>query len=572
MGIIKDGTISGNLPSNNMAFAIHYPAYPSSLDRAIETLGGTEAIAKVRSSDLNKLELHFRPEDPYSHPAFGKLYACNNFLLKISKKKVRNAHNGDNGGISQSIGGAEHENISSPDALQYKKTEEDQEHLVADLVAHMRDAYRFTGMVDYQHVVAVHANAARQKKRNWTDYEKDGLMDVDQEDLMILIPPLFSLKDIPGKVVLKPCASNSLRRRNVAVGQHRWERAIEPSLALDFGIKDILVMLVPKKVNWERYIPENSEQWQWQKAVCELFEERPIWIKDSLSERLLDKGLEFGGNMLRRLLFRAAYYFSNGPFLRFWIRKGYDPRKDPESRIYQKTDFRVPPPLRSYCEANTASGLKQRWEDICAFRTFPLKCQTALQLFELADDYIQQEIRKPASLSECSCATGWFPLHVLHSLRLCVAVRFLSVYPKAGAEPFLKTASARFERSKISHMFPKNSKVTEDMEQANKEVMEDQDMESNDDEDDEDDEIEDDNIEEVLDPEQIGPLAGNLSPPDLSYTDHGNMSRNYLQELFGSFPLNATGENEVPAANNSDGEYEIYEQYSDGNYSDGDEY
>lgn len=34
-----------------------------------------------------------------------------------------------------------------------------------------------------------------------------------------------------------------------------------------------------------------------------------------------------------RLLFRAAYYFSNGPFLRFWIRKGYDPRKDPESRM-----------------------------------------------------------------------------------------------------------------------------------------------------------------------------------------------------------------------------------------------
>lgn len=34
-----------------------------------------------------KLELHFRPEDPYSHPAFGALRPCNNFLLKISKKK-----------------------------------------------------------------------------------------------------------------------------------------------------------------------------------------------------------------------------------------------------------------------------------------------------------------------------------------------------------------------------------------------------------------------------------------------------------------------------------------------------
>ena len=62
----------------------------------------------------------------------------------------------------------------------------------------------------------------------------------------------------------------------------------------------------------------------------------------------------------------------------------------------------------------------------------------------------------------------------------------------------------------------------------------------------------------------------------LSYTfpdtDHENMSRNYLQELFGSFPFNAAGDNEMPDANISDGEYEIYEHYSDENYSNDDEY
>ncbi|KAI7980456.1 hypothetical protein LOK49_Contig145G00004 [Camellia lanceoleosa] len=31
--------------------------------------------------------------------------------------------------------------------------------------------------------------------------EKCGLMDVDQKDLMILVPPLFSIKDVPEKVV-----------------------------------------------------------------------------------------------------------------------------------------------------------------------------------------------------------------------------------------------------------------------------------------------------------------------------------------------------------------------------------
>lgn len=45
-------------------------------------------------------------------------------------------------------------------------------------------------------------------------------------------------------------------------------------------------------------------------------------------------------------------------------------------------------------------------------------------------------------------ATGWFTPHVLEIFRLCVAVRFLSVYPNAGAESFLKSASSRLEKSK----------------------------------------------------------------------------------------------------------------------------
>lgn len=47
LGEIKDGTISGFLPSTE-AFAVHYPGYPLSMFRAIETLGGTEGIRKVR--------------------------------------------------------------------------------------------------------------------------------------------------------------------------------------------------------------------------------------------------------------------------------------------------------------------------------------------------------------------------------------------------------------------------------------------------------------------------------------------------------------------------------------------
>lgn len=49
MGVIKDGKVSGNLPSNEV-FAVHYPGYPSSTSRAIQTLGGSEAILKVQTN------------------------------------------------------------------------------------------------------------------------------------------------------------------------------------------------------------------------------------------------------------------------------------------------------------------------------------------------------------------------------------------------------------------------------------------------------------------------------------------------------------------------------------------
>lgn len=36
-------------------------------------------------------------------------------------------------------------------------------------------------------------------------------------------------------------------------------------------------------------------------VVSQLFDERPVWPKDSLTERLVDKGFNFSDHLLRRL-------------------------------------------------------------------------------------------------------------------------------------------------------------------------------------------------------------------------------------------------------------------------------
>ncbi|KAM0021188.1 putative transcription factor IIIC subunit 5, HTH domain-containing protein [Helianthus debilis subsp. tardiflorus] len=519
MGVIKDGSISGVLPTNKV-FAINYPGYPSSIERALETLGGTQDIAKARESQSNKLELHFRPEDPYSHPLNGDIVMpCNQFLLKISKQK-------DEGRVSE---GAE-------------------ENICADIVGHVSETYNFNGMADYQHVLAVHADVARKKKRNWADvepqFEKHGLIDADQEDLMILLPPLFSLKNTQENLVLQPSIYASQKKKQEGIVQHRWEMDIEPCLAIDFNIKD-----VPKKVNWEKFIAEGTKEWKYQMAVCDLFNERPIWIRQSLSEHLSNKGLSLGENSIKRFLFRAAYYFLNGPYRRFWIRKGYDPRKDPESRIYQRMDFRVPPPLRSYCDSGIASGLKHKWDDLCGFRVFPYKCQTSFQLFELVDDYIQQEIKKPLTQTSCTLATGWFSQHILEILRLRVKVRFLSVYPNPGAESFLKSSSLHLEKLKRTINVIKEKIVNKDEVHVEENEM------RNDEDDDMEDDIEDENADEDFDAYEGLDMGGdgNDALPDSSYINQENVSKTYLQELFGSFPNNGQD------AENSDEEYHIFD-------------
>lgn len=66
-----------------------------------------------------ELELHFRPEDPYSHPVHGKSSLSKNFLLKISKHKTQEDET--------------------------PTTEEPEHKIYADIVSHVTEAYNFNG-------------------------------------------------------------------------------------------------------------------------------------------------------------------------------------------------------------------------------------------------------------------------------------------------------------------------------------------------------------------------------------------------------------------------------------------
>ncbi|KAI3956452.1 hypothetical protein MKX01_016865, partial [Papaver californicum] len=357
MGVIKDEAISGVLPDSE-GFVVHYPGYPSSITRATETLGGTEGILKARRSKSNSLELHFRPEDPHAHPAFAELGPYCSFLLKISKKKTSSTFiDSESPSKSSTAKVANLETVacnsktaSVGNTSNEAQSDETEVHtnLFADIVARVPEAYYFKGMVDYQHVLAVHAEVSRRKKRQWADVE-----------------PKFEMLTLQFNM-------------------------------LAFFRRFILILIQSDTTDFYFFFDPSDKNSYWFSMIRnyttrQISSLKGLGLHDSAMKLIL---------AIKNIKIEIKHPFS--PTAHVSV-KGYDPRKDPESRIYQSIDFRLPPSIRNSADANTST---EKWRDLCAFRAFPWKCQTALQLCELEDDYIQQEIKKPLEQTTCSEGAG----------------------------------------------------------------------------------------------------------------------------------------------------------------------
>lgn len=63
-------------------------------------------------------------------------------------------------------------------------------------------------------------------------------------------------------------------------------------------------------------------------AIQKLFNIRPIWSRMAISVHL-----NVNSSQMKFLLAYVAYHCLNGPWRSLWIKIGYDPRKDPSSKM-----------------------------------------------------------------------------------------------------------------------------------------------------------------------------------------------------------------------------------------------
>lgn len=176
--------------------------------------------------------------------------------------------------------------------------------------------------------------------------------------------------------------------------------------------------------------------------VKRLFQKRPIWTLASLRAhmRIPPKRLNYS-------LAGIAFYYSNGPWRNCFVRLGYDPRKNFESRLYQMLDYRVRQaagfkeelskrrptginkrvkvPSRDVAALKEESQIEQdhqqrRIEAIFTIDTIPPFRARHYQFIDIHVPKIQEMLAKipsPMSGALCNEKRGWLPIGFMEQCR-----------------------------------------------------------------------------------------------------------------------------------------------------------
>ncbi|KAK1884206.1 General transcription factor 3C polypeptide 5 [Dissostichus eleginoides] len=286
---------------------VEYPAVVSSVDRMLETLGGERAVSKTFAHPNRRLELRFRPQDPFCHSLCGNRYPSSNLVLRV-RRRVR------------------------------KKDPKDVE-IHMDILGVIATTYKFQGMADFQ-CLAVNSEGGKDTSL----YDKIILRKPENQDFFekpipLFIPPAsFSRLDTPVDYYFRPDVNQNIAQPMNKSNFIGLNRARRPHNAIFFSFNDPTVpgeCLEAAKLNWKRVCVKESDK-QAEEHLRQMFESRPIWSRNAVKANI-----NIHPDKLKLLLPVFAYYMVTGPWRSLWVRLGYDPRKTKESKKYQLLDFRI---------------------------------------------------------------------------------------------------------------------------------------------------------------------------------------------------------------------------------------
>ncbi|KAF4619754.1 hypothetical protein D9613_005603 [Agrocybe pediades] len=479
-------------------YSIEYPGYvsPSSVPLAIRNIGGQAKVDHAFKRTAQRadalLELSLRPGNPFAHPIPGDVVGANNLLLRVVKRKKKRPAQMD---------GGEHADLEG--------------EYTAEVAGILSKTARFRSMVDFQYlpdaedpISKLRMAMDRMDVEALSSYDMSkeaslaqssapvtepvpeldrnldpALLDIPipnasreaqlsaESPLRLFPPPLFSRQTIPqgynfkantASMVSSTVDEETGEERKRMINRMRWK-----------GYGPASIMFADEQV--PDCPPQAVQEGRSQVSEVILeklkarFEERPIWTRMSLFNQF--SAAEARDILNSKILLPlCCYVFQDGPWRDTLVKFSYDPRKDPNSRFFQRLYFRnanhpISRPsvtTRRHDRSAMNETLRAQERDHERKNSHIFDGQTltketaAFQLCDITDPMLKTMIDDPDSLRDiCNERDGWYTSHAFEQIKTVLRHKFFSLlegHPATDSEcwALLETSEGSLKTS-IAH-------------------------------------------------------------------------------------------------------------------------
>lgn len=387
---------------------IEFPLKVNNVDRAIEMVGGKEAIIRsVQDEKTTPLELRFS-KSHYEHPVNAKVNTHEQVLIKISVPKTELEKNGGN--IQRTLKSI-HDKEKKPI------------HITP--IAIINKTFRFREMSDFQYQIQ-NNQFVRDIDESIHDLRYNNIKKLEfKQDLEPWAPEESGLFELPAPPRLSsiPLPFNYQYKKNAATVMKEGKLTTRNK---HIKLHSIIIKWndeIPIKPS--RQLLNQLELFQKDKAnvfsadvlqtldyITKLFNDKPIWIRKHI-EAILPVHLK---QCLKYALPQVAYTFTKGPWRQAYIKFGVDPKSSSDYAKYQTENFRVPKFVQSVPKgfiSEVPNGVSR----IFKFDGEELPSSLLFQLENLTDSLVVELLKKGTFREECDFYDGWYDSLTMAKLR-----------------------------------------------------------------------------------------------------------------------------------------------------------
>lgn len=334
--------------------AVEHPMIIKNLDNGIKTFGTNHPFERIINSEDPEdcVPLYLRYEDKMCVPILSRNTATNNILLKITvpKRTGRKRKRGSqdpyldfgcfpiNTTATSDIPNLRSQRRLDTPAELKSKLKDNVGKYTIEPVGRIRQTHRYRCLTDFHYSVAntrfyshlrdTALTGEVENLRKFTFNFSKGVVKNDE----IIPPPTMTSHPLQfnwqwhqnGNIF-----EEKVGDKNILVNRSKPRKTDVPYLAHD-------VEEIPNDPPFELQDDPGVEELV--KELKIVLDERPIWTRRSLTNRLRDSSYLF---LLRAAIQFVAYQFKGGPFRDAIIKYGIDPRKDQKYRKYQTFFFKL---------------------------------------------------------------------------------------------------------------------------------------------------------------------------------------------------------------------------------------